>query len=79
MADDSNDPWAGLATEQALRRVQHSIMPRWEAWTVTTTEAGIVWCARRLDEGALTHGDDPGRLLEHIAYADDDLAHQQWG
>ena len=79
MADDTNDPWAALATEEALRRVRHSIAPRWEAWTVTTTDAGTIWCARRLGDGALTHGDHPGRLLEHIADADDKLAADQRG
>lgn len=68
-----------LLRAEALRRVRHSITPRWEAWTVTTTHQGIIWCARRLADGALTHGDHPGRLLQHIAYADDDLAHEQRG
>ena len=79
MPNDPNDPWAALPTGEALRRVRHSITPRWEAWTVTTTDAGIIWCARRLADGALTHGDHPGRLLEHIADADDKLAADQRG
>jgi hypothetical protein len=79
MAEDSNDPWAALPTGEALRRVRHCVSPRWEAWTVTTTDEGIIWCARRLADGALTHGDQPGRLLEHIADADDDLARTQRG
>lgn len=79
MAEDTNDPWAMLPADEALHRVRQSINPRWEAWTVATTEAGLIWCARRLTDGALTHGDHPGRLLEHIAYADDDLTHRQQG
>ncbi len=71
MACDSRDPWAGLPEEEALRRVRYSVTPRWEAWTVSTCEAGLVWCARRLADGALTHGDTPGRLLQHIADADE--------
>ena len=79
MPSDLNDPWATLPTDEALRRVRHSVTPRWEAWTVTTTDQGIIWCARRLGDGALTHGDHPGRLLEHIADADDALALDQRG
>ncbi len=79
MAPDPNDPWAALPAGEALRRVQHSITPRWEAWTVSTTEAGLIWCARRLADGALTHGDHPGRLLEHIADADEKLLSEQRG
>ena len=79
MAHDSNDPWAALPVGEALRRVRHSVTPRWEAWTVTTTDEGIIWCARRLGDGALTHADHPGRLLEHIADADDKLAADQRG
>lgn len=79
MPEDSSDPWTVLPEDEALRRVRHSIAPRWEAWTVTTTHQGIIWCARRLADGALTHADRPGHLLEHIAYADEDLAHQQRG
>jgi hypothetical protein len=79
MAHDPSDPWAALPTSEALRRVRHCITPRWEAWTVTTTDQGIIWCARRLADGALTHGDHPARLLEHIADADDQLAHHQHG
>lgn len=78
MAPDTNHgPWAALSDDEALRRVRHSVTPRWEAWTVTTTDEGIIWCARRLADGALTHGDHPGRLLQHIADADDSLAHDQ--
>jgi hypothetical protein len=79
MAEDSNDLWAALPTGEALRRVRHCATPRWEAWTVTTTEEGIIWCARRLADGALTHGDHPARLLEHIADADGKLAPDQPG
>ena len=79
MTPDCNDPWAALPEDEALRRVRHSITPRWEAWTVTTTDTGTIWCARRLGDGALTHGDHPGRLLEHIADADDKLAGDQRG
>ena len=79
MAEDSSDPWTALPDDEALRRVRHSVMPRWEAWTVTTTDEGVIWCARRLGDGALTHGDHPGRLLQHIADADDSLAHDQRG
>ncbi|MGE5132213.1 MAG: hypothetical protein ACM32E_04790 [Gemmatimonadota bacterium] len=77
--DPHDDPWTALPTGEALRRVQHSITPRWEAWTVTTTHQGIIWCARRLGDGALTHGDHPGRLLEHIAQADENTLHNQRG
>ncbi len=63
MTHDTNDPWQALPTGEALRRVRHSVTPRWVAWTVTTTDEGIIWCARRLGDGALTHGDHPGRLL----------------
>jgi hypothetical protein len=59
--------------------VRHSVTPRWEAWTVTTTGEGIIWCGRRLADGALTHGVHPGRLLEHIAGAGDKLAGDQRG
>lgn len=79
MPSDPNDPWPALSTEEALRRVRHSITPRWEAWTVATTDTGIIWCARRFADGALTHGDHPGRLLEHIADADETLTSQQRG
>ncbi len=79
MAAGGSDPWAALPTEEALRRVRHSVTPRWEAWTVSTTDAGIIWCARRLGDGALVHGDHPGRLVEHIADADDALAGGQRG
>lgn len=48
MTHDTNDPWQALPTGEALRRVRHSVTPRWEAWTVTTTDEGIIWCARRL-------------------------------
>ncbi len=79
MPNDPNDPRAALPTCEALRRVRHSVTPRWEAWTVTTTDQGIIWCARRLGDGALTHGDHPGRLLEHIADADEKLLSEQRG
>jgi hypothetical protein len=79
MTADTNDPWAALPADEALRRVRHSVTPRWEAWTVTTTDAGTIWCARRLADGALAHGDHPGRLLQHIADADEDLVHGQRG
>ena len=79
MAHDTNDPWAALPPDDALRRVRHSVTPRREAWTVSTPAAGRIWCARRLGDGALTHGDHPGRLLEHIADADDKLAADQRG
>lgn len=79
MPTDPNDPWQALSTEEALRRVCHSIWPRWEAWTVPLWDGGIVWCARRLADGAVTHGDHPGRLLEHIANADEDFAHERRG
>ena len=80
MAHDSNDdPWAALSDGEALRRVQFSITPRWEAWTVATTHGGIIWCARRLGDGALTHADHPARLLEHVADADDKLTSDQRG
>ena len=79
MPEDGSDPWAALPADEALRRVQHSIAPGWEAWTVPTTDEGIVWCARRLGDGAVAHGDDPGRLLEHIAEADEKAGHEQRG
>jgi hypothetical protein len=77
MADDGNDPWAGLCPDEALRRVRHSVTPRWQAWTVATSHEGIIWCARRLADGALTHGDTPARLLHHIADADEALLYQR--
>ena len=79
MTDDGSYPWADLPTEEALRRVRHSITPRWEAWTVATTHAGLVWCARRRADSALAHGDTPARLLAHIADADEALLrHPGW-
>jgi hypothetical protein len=79
MAHDSSDPWAALPEDEALRLVQHSIAPGWEAWTVLTTDEGIVWCARRLADGAVAHGDHPSRLLEHIAEADEKALQEQRG
>lgn len=79
MPNETNDPWQALSTDEALRRIRHSICPRWEAWTVPLWGGGTVWCARRLADGALTRGDHPARLLEHIAHADEDLAHKQRG
>ncbi|MGE5136850.1 MAG: hypothetical protein ACM32E_28640 [Gemmatimonadota bacterium] len=70
---DGCDPWKGLPIEEALRRVRFSITPRWEAWTVSTTDAGTIWCARRQADAALTHADSPGHLLQHIADADEAL------
>jgi hypothetical protein len=78
MAEDSADPWAALPDDEALRRVQH-IAPGWEAWTVPTTSEGVVWCARRLADGAVAHGNHPGRLLQHIADADEKTLHEQRG
>ncbi len=43
------------------------------------TDAGTVWCARRLADGALTHADTPARLLQHIADADERLPRDQPG
>jgi hypothetical protein len=77
MATGTDGPWAGLPVDEALRRVRHSITPRWEAWTVATSHEGIIWCARRLADGALTHGDTPARLLHHIAGADEALLYQR--
>jgi len=77
MTDDSSDPWAALAQDAALRRVRAALAPRWQAWTVALWDGGVVWCARRLGDGALAHGDHPARLLEHAADADDDLVHQR--
>lgn len=77
MTDDSSDPWAQLTTEEALRCVQHTVCPRWMAWFVPTTHEGIIWCARRYADGALTHADTPGRLLHHIADADEALYYEQ--
>jgi hypothetical protein len=80
MAHDSNrDPWAALSPAEALHRVRFSVSPRWEAWTVATGHAGIIWCARRLADGALTHAGGPGHLLQHIAEADENLLHDQRG
>ncbi len=79
MTDDTNEPWDGLPAEDALRRVRFSVIPRWEAWTVSTTDARTVWCARRLADGALTHADTPARLLQHIADADERLLRDQPG
>lgn len=86
MADNR---WAELTEAEALRRVRLTLgdLPgepaRWKAWTVEITalpgssETVTIWCARRLCDGATAHGDTPGRLLEHIAHADEDLYHQQ--
>ena len=74
---DSSDPWKGLPTEEALRRVRFSITPRWEAWTVSTTETGTIWCARRQADSALTHAGSPGHLLQHIADADEALLYEK--
>lgn len=79
------DAWAGLTEAEALRRVRLTLgclpgrTPRWKAWTVEiiavpgSSERVTIWCARRLCDGAITHGDTPGHLLEHIAYADEDM------
>jgi hypothetical protein len=79
MAYDGNDPWESLPAEEALRRVRHSITPGWQAWTVSTSHEGIIWCARRLADGAVTHADTPARLLQHIADADEALINDQQG
>jgi hypothetical protein len=79
LRDDSDDPWARLPDDEALHRVRFSVTPRWEAWTVTTSHGGIIWCARRLADGALTHAGGPGQLLQHIAEADENLLHDQRG
>ena len=79
MPNDTNDPWQALPAEEALRRIRHVICPGWKAWIVPLWDGGIVWCARRLGDGALAHGDHPGRLLEHIADADDKLTRDGQG
>lgn len=73
-----HDPWAELPEDEALARVRKSVHPRWKVWTVKTfvlpgrSEQVTMWCASRRFDGALTHADHPGRLLQHIAYADED-------
>lgn len=69
---EREDPWAALSHDDALSRVRKSIHPGWEAWTVGTTDEGLIWCARRFRDGALAHGDTPARLLAHCADADTD-------
>ncbi len=77
----AGDPWAALSEEEALFRVRKSIHPRWEAWTCTNTVPGgdriTVWCARRRSDSALVHADSPGQLLQHLAYADEDLFYER--
>ncbi len=79
----TENPWAKLTEEEALSRVRKTICPRWDAWTVQITASpGVqdrvtIWCARRRRDGALAHGDGPGRLLQHVAYADEELFYER--
>lgn len=68
-----NTPWEELPRDEALSRARKATHPGWQIWYTLCwdgTAHMIIWCGRRLADGAVIHAESAGSLLQRIAEAD---------